>query len=392
MSNIKHKIIGILFFAIIILNVKEVFAENGTTNKINNLIQTPEDISKLGQKLDKPDFGWRRYDDNDSKIEYIGGWATQFNTELFNGTFFYSTTPKDKAQFNFTGTKLRVIGSIDPLRPKFFVEVDGVIYEGTERGPSIIYGTVVTEIFNLENKEHSVKIYFDESKKNDVFILDAIDIDENGELKPYNEKLKKEETVAINSEKLKYKSGMEFKTQIELHNGLNICAEDLKLSYDRNRFEYVGIEEVNGIKVLREIHDEKNGELRLIVVSLGKINAVNGDKILVNLKFKGKINGKGKIDINRARIADNETVEKDILDENCGEVEIEIEGVKDVNRSGEFTLLDLAIDGWYYDEKVENTDLKQFDADVVINGIIDSVDLEEIVKQMINNSNYASNI
>ncbi|WP_032121906.1 hypothetical protein [Clostridium amazonitimonense] len=64
---------------------------------------------------------------------------------------------------------------------------------------------------------------------------------------------------------------------------------------------------------------------------MGKDNAINGDKIILKLKFKAKAVGTGKVDVVRARIADNGTMEKDILSENCGEKEFTV-STYEVNR------------------------------------------------------------
>ena len=202
--------------------------------------------------------------------------------------------------------------------------------------------------------------------------------------------ISKDETITVESEQSKLRVGQEFTTDIVLHNGINICAEDIKIDYNKDLFEYVGYDVINGLRVVKELKESNTGALRFIIASLGKDNAINGDKTILKLKFKAKAVGTGKVDVIKARIADNGTIEKDILTENCGEKEF-IVTTSDVNRSGEFTLLDLGIDAWYYGANAEDTDTSKYDTDVVLNGKIDDSDLLEIVEQMLKNVNYQPN-
>jgi tRNA U54 and U55 pseudouridine synthase Pus10 len=114
-------------------------------------------------------------------------------------------------------------------------------------------------------------------------------------------------------------------------------------------------------------------------------------KAFLKLKFTAKAVGQAKVDITKGRISDTEQ-EVDVADDQCGEKIINIQGgSSDVNRSGEFTLLDLAIDARYHVKTVAETDSTKYDADVVANGSIDDQDLTEIVAKMMQNTNYAPN-
>lgn len=179
--------------------------------------------------------------------------------------------------------------------------------------------------------------------------------------------------------------GNEITADVVIHNAVNICAEDIKIAFDTTRLDFIGIENVNGIKIYKE-DDLTNGVRRYITASLGKTNAANGEKILLKLKFTAKAAGDATIEIISGRIADNATLEADVDQANCGKKIISI--IKDVNRTGEFTLLDLGIDAWYYGDAAADTDTTRYDADVVANGLIDDNDLVEIVEQMLVNANY----
>ncbi len=155
--------------------------------------------------------------------------------------------------------------------------------------------------------------------------------------------------------------------------------------------QFVSVENAGGMKIYKE-DDIAAGIKRYITACLGKANAANGDKVLLTLKFKAIGVGEAKIDITNGRIADNATLEIDMAQENCSEKTVLIEGAtKDVNRSGEYTLLDLGIDSWYYGDAVENTDTNKYDADQIVNGTIDDDDLTEIVAQLLGNTNYSAN-
>ncbi|QNU67680.1 hypothetical protein EHE19_004195 [Ruminiclostridium herbifermentans] len=197
-----------------------------------------------------------------------------------------------------------------------------------------------------------------------------------------------EETLEVVSVD-KAKVGDEITADIVIHNSTNICAEDIKIAFDTSKLEFISAEGADGIKIYKE--DNLTGGIRrYITASLGKANAANGDKILLKLTFKAKASGEAKIDIINGRIANNANLEKDIEEENCGEKTILIErNAYDVNRSGEFTLLDLGIAAWYFGDAAEDTDTSKYDADIVENGSIDDDDLTEIVRQILNNSNYA---
>lgn len=187
----------------------------------------------------------------------------------------------------------------------------------------------------------------------------------------------------------KAKIGDEFTTDIAIHNVTNICAEDIKVSYDSNLFEYVGATAQTGLKIYKE-DTSTPGTVRFIVACQGKDNVATGDKNLIQLKFKAKSRGVGKVDIIKGRIADNATLEMDVADENCGEATIEIGG-KDVNRTDSFTLLDLGIDAYYFGFNAEDTDTTKYDADLDSNGKIDDGDLTSITESILLNKDYPLN-
>ena len=197
-------------------------------------------------------------------------------------------------------------------------------------------------------------------------------------------------TFSVTADPNKVKVGNQFTTTVAIHNVSNIYAEDIKIDYDTELFEYVGASAKDGLKIYKE-DTSIPGSVRFIVAHLGQGNEATGDKDLIELTFKAKSIGIGKVDIVKGRIADNDTLEMDVAEENCGEDTIEVEANRDVNRTGEYTLLDLGIDAYYYGMEAAQTDNTRFDTDVIPDGIIDDKDLVAITQSILSNSNYALN-
>ncbi|OXM84621.1 fibronectin type III domain-containing protein [Paenibacillus rigui] len=187
----------------------------------------------------------------------------------------------------------------------------------------------------------------------------------------------------------KVKVGQEFIASIDLKNVKNIYAEDFTIKYDNTLFEFVGFEEIPGYKIYNQ-PAAQNGSIRFIVASQGKDNGISDEKVFLKLKLRAKAAGTGKVDATKCRIADTEK-EFDLLEANCTEDTVTVEGPKDVNRTGEYTLLDLAIDGYYYGELASNADPSKYDANQAGDEYVKDEDLVYIVNQMLLNTNYPLN-
>lgn len=187
------------------------------------------------------------------------------------------------------------------------------------------------------------------------------------------------------------KVGDEFKAAISLDHVSEIYAEDFKITYDTERFEYMGFDEVEGFKVYNTTTDE-NGNIRFIVASQGEQYGITGEKIFLNLIFKAKAVGTGDVDALYCRVA-NTTTEWNLEGNACGSdtVTVELADVQDVNHSGEYTLVDLAIDGYYFGRVAADTDTINHSADQILDGNINDDDLVYIVNQMLGNTNYTPN-
>ncbi|ENK0558502.1 Ig domain-containing protein [Clostridium botulinum] len=168
----------------------------------HNLNNTEKNSAKVGDKLMEPEIGWKRYDDRNNNISYSGNWikGSYSPKQYYLGTDTYVNigTPSSKnshtISFNFIGSKIRILGFKNTTgTSNCFINIDGVEYKFSQNSNSLIQGCLSFEILNLKHKEHHVQIYStnsDTSKYGVVF--DAIDLDENGELKPYKEAVKAE--------------------------------------------------------------------------------------------------------------------------------------------------------------------------------------------------------
>lgn len=240
------------------------------------------------------------------------------------------------------------------------------------------------------------KSYTDKNLEQDVtyyYVITAMDTN-NNESKYSNEasaKISAQTKMTLTSESVSNANvGDTISVKIFINNAKNICAEDIKLAYDNKLLKYVAAKEADGMKINKESTiDDSN--VRYIISCLGKDNAANGKKQLIEVTFQAIATGKAKVDITNGRVADNATLEEDILEENCGETTIDIAAGSDVNRSGETTLLDLGIDSWYYGNQAKDTDTSKYDADTNSDGTIDDLDLAEITKNILENKNYKLN-
>nr|WP_307897314.1 discoidin domain-containing protein [Clostridium botulinum] len=139
----------------------------------------------IGQQLLQPESGWKRYDDRNENINYVGNWIHENYASYYKTTASYIKT-NGELSFNFTGDKIRIIGQNNSTSNTYCenvkIIIDNVIYVLNGR---IGNGTQILQFEkqNLRYKEHHIKIINTENKEYD---FDAIDIDANGELKPYD--------------------------------------------------------------------------------------------------------------------------------------------------------------------------------------------------------------
>lgn len=321
----------------------------------------------------------------DGKIYAIGG-PLNYNIEIYNPLTdtwkIESMMPDEMENFEVQviDKKIYIIGGYK-IGKNSLEKLDSVIiYDTVEKTWKSSHMNFGRHRFKSEVIDGKIYVFGGVGKGNKP-LFSAEVYDPNGGVNP---------TLTVTPSADKVKVGQEFTTTIGIHNVKNIFAEDIKINYDKERFEYVSAQPKEGVKICNEDKTEE-GKLRFVIASLGKGNEATGDKDLIELKFKAKKPGEGKVDIIKGRIADNETLEIDVADENCGEAIITVEVSADVNRDGSTTLLDLGIDAGYYNMKASDTDTSKHDADVVPNGTIDDEDLIEITGDLLKNKDYVLN-
>ena len=150
--------------------------------------------ASVGEALLQPEAGWKRIDDSDSRISYFGGWGTDSMSQRWNGSIHYIhgnlSEEKTYITFKFTGTKLRLIDEPGNLTTKnAVIRIDGVDYPYSSYRADVssynpIFRGLSFEKTGLENRVHDVKIF---ATTPGYFHLDAIDLDETGDLVDVNQ-------------------------------------------------------------------------------------------------------------------------------------------------------------------------------------------------------------
>lgn len=133
--------------------------------------------ASVGQQLTSPEDGWRRYEETDSNIKYIGeGWGENFGMDML-------TIKQNDAeiQIKFYGTKFRVLGCSYYNRSSYSIIIDGVNYGSySNSSTSGLQSRLVFQETDLPLQVHSVSI---KSAKNYAYFgIDSIDIDKDGYL------------------------------------------------------------------------------------------------------------------------------------------------------------------------------------------------------------------
>ncbi|WP_110955229.1 hypothetical protein [Anaerosinus massiliensis] len=218
-------------------------------------------MATVGQQLLAPEEGWKRVEETNSNIIYNGsGWVSPAKAEVgiySGGTMKESKVTGDSAQFNFRGTKLRMIGDrYQDKSSSILVYIDnlqaGVIDQYISK--SEVTQSLDFEVKELEDKEHSVKIVNDGTG---YFAIDAIDIDETGELLPYNPDDKSDQvllrvTMLDSSEReyrLAIKEVEEFVNWYKRTLGTGDSCYELSDIVDNSK-EYLAFEKIISFKVI----------------------------------------------------------------------------------------------------------------------------------------------
>ncbi|GAA0738630.1 cohesin domain-containing protein [Clostridium oceanicum] len=277
--------------------------------------------SAFAKGVNLNDPAWKIYDD--CFLNYSGIWLTYAGgceTTEYDG-YHYTQASNCKVEFDFMGSKLRIISErhYEKCSSNILIKIDDNIVERFSGSEMKNYGVdnlrVVYEKLNLTNEKHHVQIITQDSN---YFNISAIAVDKNGALvsNPKVRPLLSKNPIKENDV---------FTTDIILDDGINVCAEDLMLSYDKDLFEYIGYEKIDGIKQCRVGVDRNLGKVRCLI-SHNKINDSykERNKNIIRLKFLAKKDGRGKISVISGITKDSSGIKNNILNDNCKNVEVSV--------------------------------------------------------------------
>ncbi|NFO48673.1 Ig domain-containing protein [Clostridium botulinum] len=162
--------------------------------------------STIGDQLLQPEEGWRRYDDTDKNIKYTDNFFLVNNYECFNETAHQvgrSSSP-EYIKLKFYGSKIRIISILCNAYPECaYIKIDGIEYNFKINGDTK-YNVLAFEKNDLRNTSHTVEIIQKDINYQIGFVLDAIDINEDGELLQYTEQA---QSISLNKSSLNLKEG-----------------------------------------------------------------------------------------------------------------------------------------------------------------------------------------
>lgn len=148
-------------------------------------------MATVGSQLTAPESGWKRIDNTEPLINYIGNFThakggSSTSTNYYNGSLSYlpanlsaDEISSTNINFYFVGTALRIISlHFDQYTSQLSVTVDGVSkVVDTRIGSTALYQVLTHEFLDLEDTIHFVTI---KSLDGIRYGLDAIDINEGG--------------------------------------------------------------------------------------------------------------------------------------------------------------------------------------------------------------------
>lgn len=140
-------------------------------------------VTPIGSSLLQPEQGWKRFDSNDSAIQYSSGWTLFSSSSDYGNSDYRTSKSGETIKFKFYGTKLRIISPINyDLATEVTITIDGSSEKFNLRNPSIQWQTFIYEKLGLVKGEHNVII---STSSTGITVFDAIDVD--GKLLDENE-------------------------------------------------------------------------------------------------------------------------------------------------------------------------------------------------------------
>lgn len=143
-------------------------------------------MAVLGTALTAPEVGWKRIEEDDSNISYTGTWTTQTAGNVSVTSLKETNVSNNTFRFNFSGTKLRIIGIRNTDRASAVkVYIDAILYTFTTNG-SRLDDCLLFEKTGLPQGKHSVLVDVGTLSSGIYFGYSSIDIDESGVMSPYS--------------------------------------------------------------------------------------------------------------------------------------------------------------------------------------------------------------
>ncbi|SFJ65954.1 F5/8 type C domain-containing protein [Paenibacillus sp. UNC496MF] len=142
----------------------------------------------IGGALTGPESGWKRIEDSDPSIRYMGaGWSADDPNSAYSGGGRHwapNTTANSSYRFLLMGTQFRIIASIYPgYSGKVAVTIDGGAVEYFTLNGGDINQTLVYQKTGLSDSLHHVDVTkIDQGAYSTDFNLDAIDVNESARL------------------------------------------------------------------------------------------------------------------------------------------------------------------------------------------------------------------
>lgn len=144
---------------------------------------------QIGDVIKQPSATWQRFDDSNTKIKFGSGFSSATSELAHNKTYHQcqdsTMSTNGEVTFAFTGTKFRIIGTTySGYSNNIQITLDGAAYgnmDCTNTGSAGIWQALIYEASGLGNTKHVVKLKMI-NKTEFGYLIDAIDIDKDGEL------------------------------------------------------------------------------------------------------------------------------------------------------------------------------------------------------------------
>lgn len=258
-------------------------------------------------------------DDTNASIQYVSAgsgveWETNNNSGYYQGTGkcvippeddSYSSSSPAYAEFTFTGTGIQWIGETNYYCGVAEVFLDGVKVSTVDPfiAPSIINQFINFSREGMPYGQHTIKVVASGLKNpaSTVYPGTKVLIDA---FRYIPGSPAQDEPAAVLTGSSSVQPGETFTLGISLdHVTQNVCAEDIRLSYDGSVFDYVGAAgESSYIPVLKD-EAAGSGTVRIIAANIGGVTGESTPVLKVTFQVKSGIqNISGNIAVTKAEL------------------------------------------------------------------------------------------